>query len=490
MNRYAPGVDRSRPSPRTFPVLAAIALVGAAALPSEAGGPPERRTWSDAPAPAQEVGTARIPDTPAGKRLEWLLDLVNGSPKATFERAEEHFTPMFLQAAEAGAMERSIRRLRAERADSDGADRFELKFVNPGYAPTMLTGVLRSRESGVELRLELGVDPETNKIDILDLRPVSGGSGGDPTLKTGFEEFPGGTSLFAAEVPGPGEDFAPVAVMEFNPRRALAIGSASRLFVAAAAGRAVAGGALSWDEPIEADPGLRSLPWSRTAALAPGATIAARDLARAALFDADATATDLLANRIGRDTIERTVAALAEQPELNVPFLTTRERWVIEQGPHGMLCRRWAEADERERRRMLGRKGPVGRGEPSVLVHLLQRRPVCADGAGWFASAADLCTALSDMVSRDAGVWGGALERDEPGVDRSVWPRGVVLDDERFGVRTIAGVFERDDGRWFAIAAVWNAGPPGEGEPAPDRTRFRAEFDGALGQVAGWDRRE
>lgn len=53
----------------------------------------------------------KLPDTPVGRQLAWVLDCIHSGGKATIEEIEEHFAPAFLGATPAASVQRVLRTL-------------------------------------------------------------------------------------------------------------------------------------------------------------------------------------------------------------------------------------------------------------------------------------------------------------------------------------------------------------------------------------------
>ena len=115
-------------------------------------------------------------------------------------------------------------------------------------------------------------------------------------------------------------------IHELNGDQPLAIESVFELWVLAELANQIAEGTAAWDEPLEVRADLRSNPAGQVYQLADGDTLTLREYAEAMISISDNTATDHLIDRLGRESVETAMArAGVTEPELNQPFLATRE---------------------------------------------------------------------------------------------------------------------------------------------------------------------
>ena len=242
-------------------------------------------------------------------------------------------------------------------------------------------------------------------------------------------------------------------VLSLNADRPLALGSAFKLYVLAALARSVAEGRHRWDEivPLTA----RSFPSGVTQDWPQGAPVTLQTLATLMLQISDNTATDQLIAVLGRPVVEAELRRTDADAARTLPFMTTREMFLIKSDPQ--LRASYQAATEAERRRILAGLG--SRDAPTATVAAaFGGSPLAIDSVEWFASpeslrrlmrtladpqferARSLMTANRNLDERAASKWSyvGYKGGSEPGVLNLTW----LLQDNA--------------GRWHMLTLGWN----------------------------------
>jgi hypothetical protein len=167
------------------------------------------------------------------------------------------------------------------------------------------------------------------------------------------------------------------------------LGSVFKLYVLAALGEAVESGEVSWDDDIVIQDDLKSVPSGVLQDRAAGETVTVQETAELMISISDNTATDHLMDLLGRDTIESILTDYGNtSPQLNTPFLDTREFTALKIGPASGLRVQWIGGDEVERRAILDQISGIRPGDLPVQEWTT---PVDPDLVEWFASPEDLC---------------------------------------------------------------------------------------------------
>lgn len=271
-----------------------------------------------------------------------------------------------------------------------------------------------------------------------------------------FEAVAPSSGFLAAEIVEGGCE----PVHGFHENQRLAVASTIKLYVLAELARQVSTGEASWDElyPIQDD--LKSLPSGSMALLPAGTRRPLRDYAARMIAESDNTATDHLIQRLGRQNIEEHLATFGHgAPELNRPFLYTRELFTFRIGMSSDQVAAYLGANDTEQRRMLTEVVDpyplleVGWGNWST--------PEWADSVEWFASPAEICTVLaklsemskqpplrplSDILTQNRG--GNVSPRD--------WPVAGFKGGYEAGVYNLSWLLTREDGRVFVLTAGFN----------------------------------
>lgn len=294
-----------------------------------------------------------------------------------------------------------------------------------------------------------------------------------------LRSLPGRTSLCVMEL---GE--RPRTVVEHEAGKALAIGSAFKLFILGALVEAVGLGHLRWDQTVALRDDWTSLPSGVLQDWPVGTPVTLATLAGEMISISDNTATDHLLFHLGRERVERMLVPMGvEKPAGMIPCLSTQEMFQLKRLGGEKQSRAYARAKAEGRRALLERLDRVPRRDVS-----LDESPRFVDRIEWFASTSDLCRAV-DWLRRRTDAGAPALARKllaiRPGLpcDKEAWRYVGYKGGSEAGVLSLTWLLERADRRWFAVSASWNdAGKVLEdGKLAVLMTR-------TLAVLAAWDR--
>jgi hypothetical protein len=150
------------------------------------------------------------------------------------------------------------------------------------------------------------------------------------------------------------------------------------------------------------DPAHRSSPDGEIYALEDGTEVTLRRLAELMISISDNTATDHLIARLGRDTIEATIADLGiSTVDRNVPFLTTGELFALKFVDVELGERYLAIEGADDRRAFLDdvvAATPLPWiDDPAWSPSTPVTAPVLVDELEWFATPLDICTTFHDL---------------------------------------------------------------------------------------------
>ncbi|MGI8643630.1 MAG: serine hydrolase [Thermomicrobiales bacterium] len=242
--------------------------------------------------------------------------------------------------------------------------------------------------------------------------------------------------------------------------RRLAVASAIKLYVLAELARQVADGDASWDELYPIQDELKSLPSGSMAFLSEGSRHPLRKYAEHMIGESDNTATDHLIARLGRESIEAHLTAFGHgAPELNRPFLTTREVFTFRVGLSSDAIAAYLAAPEAERREMLA--------TDVDSYPLLDKgwgdwvSPEWAESVEWFASPLELCTVLAYLsnVSKQPGlepVEDILMQNRGGNINPRDWPEAGFKGGFEAGVYNMTWLLKRQDGRVFVLTSGFN----------------------------------
>ena len=176
-------------------------------------------------------------------------------------------------------------------------------------------------------------------------------------------------------------------ILDNGTAQQMPIGSTFKLYVLATLAREIAEGRRSWGDVVTlGEP--RSYPSGRMQDWPTPSDVTLETLANLMISISDNTATDALIRELGRDAVYETLVASGHAaPELNDPFLMTREMFLLKGGPEDRLAL-YQRSDEEIRSQILEaiEDTPV---PPSDILAAFSNGPNALD-VEWFASANDI----------------------------------------------------------------------------------------------------
>ena len=307
------------------------------------------------------------------------------------------------------------------------------------------------------LRLLIGVDAALGTIETLFLQPVE-----PPTLDNPPETFDeaasqleelGRAGVLVADVSA--GECAPVDQLEAEAL--LPIGSVFKLYVLGAVALAIERGELRWEDELVFTPELASLPSGITQNEEPGTALTVLEIAGRMIAISDNTATDMLIDAVGREAVEAIQGAMGHaDAEVNRPFVTTRELFIIKLDPD-LLARYASTANRAERAAILD--DIAGRPLPELTPGDFTGDPVEPDTVEWFATPSDLCRALVYLAGR-AEQPGLELVREvmtaSPGVPSDEFDEIWFKGGSEPGLIAMAWLVRRGEQTWTITGSVVN----------------------------------
>ncbi len=269
-----------------------------------------------------------------------------------------------------------------------------------------------------------------------------------------IKALPGEVSFLVAEL----ANGAPKSIAEVNPDRALAIGSAFKLYILAELVRAIGAGTRRWTDVVDLEAGAVSLPSGILQEWPVGSSLTLHSLATLMISRSDNTATDQLLRALGRQKVEEIQAATGHASAArNVPFLSTLELFKLKGDRQGKAAAAYLAKPAAARRAYL--ESEVARMSREDLV--FPDKPAHVETLEWFASAADLCRVMDwirKQTDKSPAVPARALLGVNPGVSsaRGKWRTIGYKGGSEPGVLNLTFLVESARGRWYALAATWN----------------------------------
>jgi beta-lactamase class A len=288
-----------------------------------------------------------------------------------------------------------------------------------------------------------------------------------------LKALPGQTSFAVAKL-GSAD---PLLLASNEPGRAMAIGSAFKLFLLAELSRSVAAGERKWSDVARLD--RRSLPSGFLQTWPKGAPLTFYSLAALMISQSDNSATDTLLHALGREKVEALLPTLGiKAAERNRPFLATMEAFALKAGPNAEARNGWPKKQEAERRSMLPSLAatPPDGIDPAKLTGA----PNAIETVEWFASAEDLVRTM-DWLRRNGGPEALEILAINPGIGSGMASQYDYLGykgGSEVGVINMTFLVRSKAGGWHAVSGSWN------NPKAPvDEQKFGALMTRAVSQL-------
>jgi hypothetical protein len=396
-------------------------------------------------------GGMPVSRTPAERQLAWVLEAINVR-RGGIDEAElrEHFTSRFL---ESGPLATRLATLQFFALDMGPLTVLEIQAES---SATELLAELDGLQAYVHVRLVL--EPDSGLIDELQLTERADLSGGRPAS---WEEVdadlgalaPRATYLMARV--GDAE-CAPLHGREVDERHPIA--GTAHLYVLAALGQRIDAGELAWSDTVVVRDALR-LP-NGLGDVPDGTPLTLLELASRMIARGDGGATDHLIDFLGREAVEAALDRAGHgAPEVNRPFLMTREAGLLKRDLEAADVSVYLDGDETARREFLedlAGRAPTRNFVPEALV------PQFIDDIEWYASATELCRVmvyLDELADRP----GLAEIRDVLSMntyfdlDRAIFPSIQYQGGAEPGVRHMSWLVRNAEGeRYFLSVGVNN----------------------------------
>lgn len=395
--------------------------------------------------------TPRPPDTPVGRQLAWLIEVVNrGVAGLEQQEIEAHFDEAFLRFSDHD----EVRELLAETARDDGPLTF--LEVSPETSPESALALVEGARA--QLTIGMNVALANGKITGLQFRelpPRPAPLDSWQAVTQALQQVAPSAQLLAAEVTG--DTCQPL--HQHAAERALALSSSSSLYVLAELARQVEAGTLAWSSTLAVQEQLKSLPAGELQTLPAGSELELWAVADKMLALSDNTAADHLITLLGRENVESVLPTTGHSaPQLNVPFLTTRELFLFRLELSEAEIDGYLGMAVPERRAFLA--GLAGRMPQLESAHdwFLPRR---VEELEWFASAQDLCRLMAHLRSRSQAPGMAPLadvlsQHPVLPLDSAEFPFASFKGGSEPGVLNLTWLVERADGKRLFVTIGLN----------------------------------
>jgi len=248
----------------------------------------------------------------------------------------------------------------------------------------------------------------------------------------------------------------------YNPEKALAIGSAFKLYILGELINRVNEKSLSWADVTEIKENLISFPSGILHSWPVGSPLTLHTLAAEMISISDNTATDHLLFYLGRKKVENTMKEMGNKNLVkNIPFLSTQEMFRIkEKGHAAKRVSRWLAEDTKGRRDFL--LNEISIIDRKTFNDIDGVKPTAISDVEWFASASELCHAMNWLRKHTSGdgdrAIGATILSINPGLtfEKSRWPYVGYKGGSEPGVLNLTWLLKRNDNHWFALSCGVN----------------------------------
>jgi hypothetical protein len=395
--------------------------------------------------------TTEIPDTPAGRLLEWFVQMTK-QPSREAVAAELGDSFNDLPAPDPQVLVADFQRIQLT---VDGLEPFRILEIDALELDALLRGV----EKGEWWFVTIGASATPpHKLATLNLSPLVRTPGaesdwGDISWRFNQRD----ERVMSVVVEQLREDRARP-VLRLDPDDRGAIAQVAGLFPMVLLAEEIAAGRIDLEEPVPLDGSLMSLGSGTLRSMQGGRVVTVADLLRLAATG-DNTAVDQIIGLLGRGAVERLVVEIQGPESPNLPFLTTGEFFKLklldEEDP---VYRRYVEAQSEEQRRaalveLLDKPLPTYEEADAI------RSPSRVSEVEWHASAKEitqLLGRLADAIRADETGRVSELLNEISPINREmgVWSFVYRVTGGEPGVYSEAFLVKRVDGERFRFAFV------------------------------------
>ncbi|MCW5806360.1 MAG: serine hydrolase [Deltaproteobacteria bacterium] len=434
---------------RLLASLASLACIIACGSPSTPTRPTAPPAPVPAPAPPPEpefVLPAEARDTQVGKQLVWVLESLAHPDKIADAEIEKRFAPEFLAHVPAAKFREISAQLSA------ALPKLTLGTVTVEEGSKL---VARVASGATKMRILLGLDKAGKIAGLLvqaDLDKPATFEAADVMAK----KLAPKVSMLVASVDDKGACTPRHALAE---KEQLAIGSAFKLYVLLGLVDKVLAGKLAWDAPLPVRDDWKSLPSGMTQNEDAGTKLSVKEHAIRMISISDNTATDHVLYTVGRKDVEAALRTGGHAtPALDVPFLATREMFLLKLGEPAELAAYLKLPPEKRRAHLDGLAGKT----PHIMQAIGWTKPRAIEELEWFASTADLCRVMGTLRVRSQKPAAAPLLEvlsKNPGlpIDPAAWPFIGFKGGSEPGVLNLTYLLRRADDKWFFVAVTANS---------------------------------
>ena len=422
-------------------LVTAVAVTVLSVAPAPVGAVARVTTLSAATAAGAPA--VKVPSTPVGKQLDWLLGIGPRLPLSTKE-ISAHFDAALLAQVSPAALNQA------------------LESLGPPGSATILLGLSKVETSSLVALVQIGPSRYSVQLGLdgagliasLFFKPAASSvphswSEVDKQLTTIAPEV----SFLAAKVGSDGTCSPLHSVLAGTPRP---LGSMFKLFILGAIANAVHDHRISWSQKVTITAAVK-VGGSGTLQNSPdGTELAVEQVAIKMISVSDNTAADLLLKLVGRLAVEAQVRAWSSHASLDIPFLTVNEMFALKYHDFPTMANHYLSLNASQRASYLATtvdKVPASAEQSASM-------PRDINSIEWFASAADLCRAFTGLAKLQAepalSPIGTVLSTNNGGIalGASTWPRVWFKGGSEPGVLSLGYLARDSRGQTFVVVVL------------------------------------
>lgn len=452
---------------------------GERSQPSESSQQPEASQGPEPPPPSEE-----LPDTAAGAAAEEILAVLNAETPNTAELWDDLLAEEFLADVPAQQMVELVETGFLPTAP------WSIYEVDGGAEDRQLVAEIRD-DVGTALQMHVGLTDEELVETLLFTEPQP-----DHQEATSYEEIgerlealPGQASVLITETaaeagsasggnsdaPGgdvggdaddsPGGDADDVTVhLAAGEDEPAPLASVAKLAVLWAVVEAVESEELAWTDALTVTDELRSLPSGELQDADTGTQVTVAEAAQLMIEISDNTATDMLIDALGRETVEQATADVLGEAEGLTPFLTTREMFHLRFGEGDSAfqgAEQWAQSDVSQRLEILAELADEPFDVDADDVQGAAGYPAEEPPPEWYASAEDVAALHEALaVAEQEHEQLSAILGSNPGltdIEDAWWDELAFKGGSSPGVLTGSWQVRTEDGRTLTVVILTSA---------------------------------
>ena len=433
--------------------LLSVAIAGAAAGCTGSPGSTGQGQAAAAASASSVFLWKTVPDAAVGRQLTWFLRAMADLPWSR-QVMRAHFDPAVLAQISPDQLDSVLAHFPAP----SGASLIGMLSQDPEHDPTALMAV--AAFGGTRLTVSISVDG-AGLISGLRLTPYQPPPTSWPQIDQDLAALAPDASLLAARV-SPGGSCTPVHQVAASTARPL--GSMFKVFVLGALAHQIAAGRVSWDQELTVTAAVKSAGNSGPGHLQSdpaGTQVTVRQTAAQMISISDNTAADMLIQLVGRSAVQAQDQLWSDHAGLNVPFLTTRELFLL-QYVHPALADQYLRLAAGQRAAFLASSvDPLPLSQAQLLGQLqASAAPRDVDTIEWFASPDDICRAFAGLQQFAAqprlAPLGPILSANDGsiGLDPAQWPTVWFKGGSEPGVLTLGYLATNSNGQTFVVVAM------------------------------------